>query len=79
MSTTSTRRLIAGFLAAAALATFAPLASAQVIKKEVKVDAPTPGKEDADRPFLTHWLLMILIIALIIGVNCIPSKRGHQD
>jgi hypothetical protein len=80
---TSTRRpthkIAAGLLAAASLAALAPIASAQVIKKEVKVDAPTPGREDADRPFLTHWLIMIGIIAAIIGVNCIPPKRGHQD
>lgn len=76
---TSSRRIVAGLIAAVSLAGVAPLASAQIIKKETKVDAPTPGREDADRPYLTHFMLMILIIALVIGVNCIPSKRGHQD
>ena len=73
------RQIAAGLLAALTLGAMVPVASAQVIKKEVKVDAPTPGREDADRPFMTNWLLMILIIALVIGVNCIPAKRGHQD
>lgn len=73
------RQIAAGLLAALTLGAMVPGASAQVIKKEVKVDAPTPGREDADRPFMTNWLLMILIIALVIGVNCIPAKRGHQD
>lgn len=73
------RQIAAGLLACLSLGAIAPVASAQVIKKEVKVDAPTPGREDADRPFMTNWLLMIGIIALIIGVNCIPAKRGHQD
>jgi len=74
-----TRLTTAGLLAALTLGAMVPVANAQVIKKEVKVDAPTPGREDADRPFMTNWLLMILIIALVIGVNCIPAKRGHQD
>lgn len=73
------RQIAAGLLAALTLGAMVPAASAQVIKKEVKVDAPTPGREDADRPFMTNWLFMILIIALVIGVNCIPAKRGHQD
>lgn len=73
------RQIAAGLLAALTLGVAAPVASAQVVKKEVKVDAPTPGREDADRPFMTNWLLMIGIIALIIGINCIPAKRGHQD
>lgn len=76
---TMPRRTLAAALAVASLALLAPVASAQLVKRDSKVDAPTPGKEDADRPFLTHWILMICIIALIVGVNCIPSKRGHQD
>lgn len=75
----TTSRFIAALIAAAAVGTLSPMASAQVVKKEVKVDAPTPGREDADRPFMMNWLLMIALIAAIVGVNCIPSKRGHQD
>lgn len=40
---------------------------------------PLPGKEDDSRPYLTAFLLMILLAAGVIGVNLIPSKRGHQD
>lgn len=77
--TRTAHRIVAGLLAAASLGVLAPVATAQVVKKEVKVDAPTPGREDADRPYLMNWMLMILIIAAIVGVNCIPCKRGHQD
>ena len=73
------RSIATALLAVVSLTTIAPVASAQVIKKEVKVDAPTPGREDSDRHFLSYWLVMIAIIAAIIGVNCIPAKRGHQD
>jgi hypothetical protein len=76
---TSTRRIVAGILAAATCVTLAPMVGAQVIKKDVKVEAPTPGREDTDRPFLMNWLVLIGIFALVIGVNCIPPKRGHQD
>ncbi len=77
---TRTRRAVPAFLAALVVLSFAaPAALAQPAKKDQKVEAPTPGKEDGDRPFFMHWIIMILILAAIAGVNCIPSKRGHQD
>lgn len=78
---TSRKSIRAGLLLAPALAVaaFSPLASAQLVKKEVKVEAPTPGKEDADAPYIMNAGLLVAIFVLIIGVNCLPPKRGHQD
>ena len=39
---------------------------------------PTPGKPD-EPPVVMNYLVMILIIAMVVGANLIPSKRGHQD
>ncbi|MCX5689360.1 MAG: hypothetical protein NTV94_06160 [Planctomycetota bacterium] len=39
---------------------------------------PTPGKPD-DPPLVMNYLTMMLIIAMVVGANLIPSKRGHQD
>lgn len=74
-----TRRIVPFVLSALVLSISGAPALAQPGKKDAKVEAPTPGKEDADRPFALHWVVMILIIAAIAGVNCIPGKRGHQD
>lgn len=48
-------------------------------KKNEKVEAPTPGREDDTRPYAMNMVLMIAIIAAVVGANCLPSKRGHQD
>ncbi|MBX3409849.1 MAG: hypothetical protein KF859_08175 [Phycisphaeraceae bacterium] len=39
---------------------------------------PVPGKPD--QPMLImNYLIMVVIIAVVVGANLIPSKRGHQD
>lgn len=48
-------------------------------KKAVKIEAPTPGREDDTRPYAMNMVLMIAIIAAVVGANCLPAKRGHQD
>jgi len=39
---------------------------------------PTPDKLE-DGPVVMNYFTMIIIIALVVGANLIPSKRGHQD
>lgn len=39
-----------------------------------------PQIKDADKPPIAYmYLALLVIIALVIGANMIPSKRGHQD
>ena len=47
-------------------------------KKEVVLVAPTPPVGKSDTPWMPYGVA-ILLAGLIIGVNFIPSKRGHQD
>ncbi len=39
---------------------------------------PTPGKPD-EPPLVMNYFVMLIILAVVIGANLIPSKRGHQD
>jgi len=72
--------LTAALLAAAML--FTVSASAQeggTKKKEVQpLIAPVPPIGKSDTPWMPYGVAVILA-GLIIGVNFIPSKRGHQD
>jgi hypothetical protein len=81
--TTSTR--LRSILAMAALAgamafTAAPaLAQSGGSKKKVEVlNPPTPPLGKSDIPW-TPYFVAVLLAGLIVGVNFIPSKRGHQD
>ena len=47
-------------------------------KKEVLAIAPTPPSGKSDIPW-TPYAAAILLGLLVVGVNFIPSKRGHQD
>ncbi|MCW5754276.1 MAG: hypothetical protein KIT24_06170 [Phycisphaeraceae bacterium] len=41
---------------------------------------PAPEVRDPGKPpLLWNYGLAGLLVALAVGVNCIPSKRGHQD
>ena len=73
-----TTRHIALALALLVVPALAQPAFAQT-KKQEQVETPTPGREDDTRPYATNMLLMIAIIAAVVGANCLPSKRGHQD
>jgi hypothetical protein len=39
---------------------------------------PVPGKPD-EPMLIMNYLIMVVIIAVVVGANLIPSKRGHQD
>lgn len=39
---------------------------------------PLPQKQDK-APFIFPWLLVAVLVGGAVGVNMIPSKRGHQD
>lgn len=80
MKTTLSRVLALGALCGALLAT-TPEALAQSSSKKAPVElkTPVPTKEDSERPTITTFLLLVVILGAVVGVNCIPSKRGHQD
>lgn len=72
--------LLAGVLLLPALA--APSAYAQ----EVAADGtpagpprpPTPDRLEKG-PVAMNYFTMLIILAIVVGANLIPSKRGHQD
>lgn len=73
--------IVAGALAIGALCAAPPEASAQSStkdkSKELTPPVPNPPK---DPPSHLMGMLMVLVLGgLVIGVNFIPSKRGHQD
>lgn len=82
MSTTFHRTARLVLAAAALVAVSAPSVLAQsggTKKKEVQpLVAPTPPVGKSDIPW-TPYGVAIILAGLIIGVNFIPSKRGHQD
>lgn len=61
-------------LALASLAMLADTAAAQ----EVRPKAPVPSKTGTP-PMVRTMLLTAVLLGIGIGVNAIPSKRGHQD
>ena len=67
-------------VAGAVVAVAAPGVMAQSGKKKEKVElvVPTPPVGKSETPWMPYGAA-ILLAGLIIGVNFIPSKRGHQD
>jgi hypothetical protein len=62
-----------------AIATWAGTVLAQSTPKVEKVlKPPTPPVGKAETPWLPI-ILAFLLVAIIVGVNFIPSKRGHLD
>jgi len=56
-----------------------PAAAQESVTPEVEViRPPTPGKQDSP-PIILYWLVLGVTILLVVGVNLMPSKRGHQD
>lgn len=47
-------------------------------KKPVVLQPPTPPTGESTAPWMPT-IMMFLFVAIIVGVNFIPSKRGHQD
>lgn len=46
--------------------------------QDVRPKAPTPSKTGSP-PNVRNMLLLVVLVGIGIGVNFIPSKRGHQD
>ena len=79
------RRLIATGIVALVAAAGAVLPAATTLAqtpstKNQPMTPPTPpsGTGTPAAPW-SQWLLAVGLVVLVIGVNCIPSKRGHQD
>ena len=66
-----TRRTISRVAALATVLTITGVAGAQTARP------PTPSQ--TDKPPLFTYLMVIVVGAIVIGGNLIPSKRGHQD
>ncbi|MCC6285422.1 MAG: hypothetical protein IT439_08995 [Phycisphaerales bacterium] len=55
---------------------------AQAQPEEAPADAPLLApqvKEVGDPPTIWGYLIFALLVGLAVGVNVMPSKRGHQD
>ncbi len=68
----------AAVIAVAAAPLMAQTGGGGTKKKEVVLVAPTPPVGKSDIPW-TPYGVAVILAGLIIGVNFIPSKRGHQD
>ena len=68
------RLLIPMLLALATLVALPPVASAQ----DSRPKAPVPSKTGTP-PKVRNMLLLAVILGVGLGVQAIPSKRGHQD
>lgn len=47
-------------------------------KKVEPLVPPSPPSTNAGTPWMPMFT-MFALLAILVGVNCIPSKRGHQD
>jgi hypothetical protein len=71
-------RLLAGALAVGTLTSVtSPVFAQGDKKKELTPPVPSPPQKPAG--FLLGIGAALVFGALVIGVNFIPSKRGHQD
>ncbi|MBC7771982.1 MAG: hypothetical protein H7210_05770 [Pyrinomonadaceae bacterium] len=68
-------------VAAAVVVALLPLStlSAQNSDDPNKVEAPQPRPPSKPASTLAGMASAMLLGALVVGVNFIPSKRGHQD
>jgi hypothetical protein len=67
---------VAGALAVLALPALAQFGSTDA---PTTLAPPRPGKPDDSAPVVMTYLVGLVLAAAAIGVNLIPSKRGHQD
>ncbi len=80
----NTRRLKSSLIGlGCAVLCAANTASAQTPTPEtprVRLEAPEMRFQAKDQGVgILTILMMIVIIGVVVGGNCIPSKRGHQD
>ncbi len=48
------------------------------LAQDTGIRPPTPNATE-DPPLLRTYLVLVLLGALVVGANAIPSRRGHQD
>ena len=71
-------QLLAGFLAVGTVTCVtAPVMARQSQKQELTPPVPAPPKNPPAH--LLGKAMAFLLGAMVVGVNFIPSKRGHQD
>jgi FtsH-binding integral membrane protein len=58
-------------------ATLAPLAAAAAAWAQD--NAPPQPRLSKSAPAWMGFAVMVILLALVIGVSLMPSKRGHQD
>lgn len=80
MRKTLTRMLCVGICALGAASISAPALaqSSSGTKKVEPLVPPSPPPTNSGTPWMP-MLTMFVLLAIIVGVNCMPSKRGHQD
>ncbi len=69
--------VLAGILAAVLMLP-APSAGAFQATPATQQRPPVPS-QTAEPPVITTFLLMAVLLAVGIGAQAFPSKRGHQD
>ena len=68
---------IARLVAVAAVMAAAGLAAAQPTPQAPQARPPTAAS--TDKPPLFTYIMAVVVGAMVVGGNLIPSKRGHQD
>lgn len=76
MRTVTRRRILVG---AVLLALSAGLTSAQAPQPAPTAIRPPTVTGSDKPPIVGMYFTMVVILALVVGANLIPSKRGHQD
>lgn len=75
----SMRRLAAAMVVGCAAVMVSPAAGQPSKSKVEEAPAPPmPGKMDSNG-VIVNYLLVVVVIAAVVGVTAIPSRRGHQD
>ncbi|MGE3107197.1 MAG: hypothetical protein AB7G11_02860 [Phycisphaerales bacterium] len=81
------RNSLAAAVAALAALVIVPLASSTAVAQPNdrnqgdpnELNAPQPSAPNKAQSTITGTLVAMALAGLVVGVNCIPSKRGHQD
>ncbi len=60
-------------------ALLAPLLLAGAARAQQDLPISPAIREFANPPIILSFFLLILVVAVAVGANLLPSKRGHQD
>ncbi len=60
-------------------ATSLPVAAQQSGNNETGAPRPPVPSDTDEPPVVMNILTLAIMVALVVGVQAIPSKRGHQD